>query len=75
VQNQDKVLPKQMRLQAIPTIVHQLAKGAMRAFGVVVSAPFFDYYLRFLQRVEYLPVQQFVSQAGVEALNVTVLPW
>ena len=46
----------------------------MRTFRVVVSAPFFDYYLRFLQRVEYLPVQQFVSQAGVEALNVTVLP-
>ena len=37
-----------------------VAQSTVRAFGVVVFPPFFDQDLGFPQRVEDLPVQQFV---------------
>jgi hypothetical protein len=46
----------------------------MWANGIVVSPPALDHDLRFLQGIEDFPVQQLVAQAGVEALDVTVLP-
>ena len=42
--------------------------------GIVMPPPALDHDLSFLQRVEDLTVQQFVAQAGVEALDVPVLP-
>jgi hypothetical protein len=44
------------------------------ANGVVVSPPAPDDHLGLLERVEDLPVQEFVAQLGVEALAVPVLP-
>ena len=46
----------------------------MRAHGIVMAPPALDDDLRLLQRVEDLAVEQFVPQAGVEALDVAVLP-
>ena len=46
----------------------------MWADGIVVTSPALDHDLSLLQRVEDLPVQQLVAQAGVEALDVAVLP-
>ena len=47
----------------------------MWADGIVVTPPALDHDLSLLQRIEDLPVQEFVAQARVEALDVTVLPW
>jgi hypothetical protein len=44
-----------------------------RKSGVVVASPTFDDGLRFGQGVEDLPIERFVPQAGVEALDETVL--
>ncbi len=46
----------------------------MWSFGVVVVPPAFDDGLGLTKRVEDFTVQQFVSQAPVEALAVSVLP-
>jgi hypothetical protein len=46
----------------------------MRPLGVVVDAPALDQNLSFLERVEYLPVQELVPQLAVKALVVAVLP-
>ncbi len=46
----------------------------MRPFRVVVFSPAFDDDLGFSQRVEDLPVQQFVPEPGIEALDVAILP-
>ena len=42
--------------------------------GVVVSPPVFDDDLSLLQGSEDLPIQQFVPEAGIEGLAVSVLP-
>ena len=41
--------------------------------GIVVASPALDHDLSLLQRVEDLPVQQLVAQAGVETLDEGVL--
>ena len=41
---------------------------------VVVLAPALDDNLCFSERVKKLPVQQFVPEPGVEALDITILP-
>ena len=46
----------------------------MWANGIVMPPPTLDDDLRLPERVENLPVQQLVSEAGVEALDVSVLP-
>src|SRR4029450_7602275 len=51
-----------------------IAEGVVWADGIVVTPPALDHDLSLLQRIEDLPVQQFVAQAGVEALDVPVLP-
>ena len=40
-----------------------------------MTAPALDDDLSFPQRVEDLAIEQFVTQAGIEAFDVTVLPW
>ncbi len=47
----------------------------MRADRVVVATPALDDDLGFPQGVEDLAVEQFVTQARVEAFDVAVLPW
>ena len=42
----------------------------MRPNGIVVTAPTLDYDLGFPQRVEYLAIEQFIAQAGIETLDV-----
>jgi hypothetical protein len=42
---------------------------------VVVPSPLFDDDLGLLQAVEYLPVQEFIAEPGIEALAIAVLPW
>ncbi len=51
-----------------------VAQGTMWSFCIVVLPPLFNQNLRFSQAVEDLPVQQFIPEAGVEALAVSVLP-
>ncbi len=51
-----------------------VAQGAVRPDGVVVDAPPFDEDLRLAEREEDLGVQQLVAEAGVEALDIAVLP-
>jgi len=46
----------------------------VRALGVVMLAPLLDDELSFLERVEDLPVEQFIAEASIEALDVSVLP-
>ena len=46
----------------------------MRPNGIVVTAPTLDDDLGFPQRVEYLAIEQFIAQAGIETLDVAVLP-
>src|SRR5215204_4295243 len=47
----------------------------MRPDCVVVTTPALDHDLGLPQRVEDLAIEKLVSQAGVEALHVAVLPW
>ncbi len=47
----------------------------MGAFGVVVFAPLLDDDLGFPQGVEDLPVEQFIPEADIEALAISILPW
>ena len=51
-----------------------VAQSAVWSDGVVVSPPLFDDDLRLLQGVEDLPIKQFVPEAGIERLTVSVLP-
>ena len=51
-----------------------VAQRAVRPDRVVVATPPFDQDLGLAQRSEYLAIQQLISEAGVEALAVTVLP-
>ncbi len=51
-----------------------IAEGAMRADRVVVAPPLLDEDLGNAQGLEYLAVQQFVPEPGVEALAIPVLP-
>ena len=51
-----------------------VAEGAVRSHRVVVSAPLLDDNADFLEGVEDLSIEQFVSEAGTEALAVSVLP-
>ena len=46
----------------------------MRAHSVEVASPAFDHGPRLGEGVEDLAVEQFVAEAGVEALHVAVLP-
>lgn len=46
----------------------------MRSLGVVMLAPAFNDDPGFTQRIEDLTVEQFIAEAGIEALAVTVLP-
>ena len=45
----------------------------MRPDRVIVPAPAFNHYLSLPERVKNLPVQHFVSEAGIKTLDVTVL--
>ena len=51
-----------------------VAQGTMWSFCIVVLPPLFNQNLRFSQAVEDLPVQQFIPEAGVEALAVSIFP-
>ena len=42
----------------------------MRPNSIVVTAPTLDDDFGFPQRVEYLAIEQFIAQAGVETLDV-----
>ena len=49
-------------------------QGTMRPDMVVFLPPHFNEHLRFHQRIEYLPIQQFIPQLPIERFNVSVLP-
>ena len=51
-----------------------IAQSPMWSFGVVVFPPFFDQDLCFAQAVEDFTVQELVSEPGIEAFAITVLP-
>ena len=51
-----------------------VAKGTVRPDRVVVPAPLLDDDAGFFKSVEDLAIEQFVPEAGIEALAVTVLP-
>ena len=42
--------------------------------GVVVAAPFLDQDMGFAQRAEEFTVEEFIAEAGIEALTVAILP-
>ena len=46
----------------------------MWAYGIVVAPPGFDENLGLFESVEDLPIQEFVAQPRVEALDVSILP-
>ena len=50
-----------------------VAEGTVRSPDLVMVAPAFDDDLGFSQRVEGLAVKQFIAEAGIEALAITVL--
>ena len=47
----------------------------MRSDFIVMPPPALDDDLGLLERVKNLPVEQLVAHAGIETLDVTVLPW
>ena len=51
-----------------------VAQGAMGPDGVVMTAPALDQDLSLAQGVKDLPVEQLITEAGVEALAVAVFP-
>lgn len=51
-----------------------ITEGAVWPLGVIVAPPVLDDDLGFPKRVEDLAVQEFVSEPGIEALRVAVLP-
>ena len=50
-----------------------IAKGTMRSHRVVVPAPLLDDDGGFFKSVEDLAIEQFVPEAGIEALAVCAL--
>ena len=50
-----------------------VAQSTVWSDGVVVPPPLFDDDLSLLQGIEDLPIQQFVPEAGIEGLAVSVL--
>ena len=46
----------------------------MRPTGVVEAPPAFDDDASLSERVEDLTIEQFVTEAGIEALDVSILP-
>lgn len=50
-----------------------VAQGTVGSFCVVVFPPSFDDDLCFSEREEDLPVQQFVSEPRIEALDIAIL--
>lgn len=52
----------------------EVAKAAVRADVVVFPAPVFEHDARFGEAPELFAVQAFLAQAGVEALDLAVLP-
>ena len=51
-----------------------VAQCTMRPLRVVMFPPLFDDNLRFFQGIKDLAIKQFISEAGIEALTVSVLP-
>ena len=51
-----------------------VAQSTVGSDGVVVSPPLFDDDLSLFEGIEDLPIQQFVPEAGIEGLAVSVLP-
>ena len=49
-------------------------QGAVRPDGIVVAAPFFDDNPDLLENIEYLAVEQLISEPRLEALAVAILP-
>ena len=43
--------------------------------GVVVPPPLLDDDLCLFEGVEDFPIQQFVPEAGIETLTISVFPW
>jgi hypothetical protein len=46
----------------------------MRSLGVVVYAPLFDHDLRLPEGKKFLPVELLVPEAGIDSLDIAVLP-
>ena len=46
----------------------------MRTFGVVEAPPLLDQDLVLFQRVEDLPIEEFVPQLSIEAFSIAILP-
>ena len=51
-----------------------VAQCTMRSLRVVMFPPLFDDNLCFFQGVKDLAVKQFIPEAGIEALTVSVFP-
>ena len=51
-----------------------VAQSTVWSDVVVVSPPVFDDDLSLLQGIEDLPIKQFIPEAGIEGLAVSVLP-
>ena len=54
--------------------VQSLSENGMRALRVVIPPPLFDDNLGFSEGMEYLSIQEFVPETGVEALATAGLP-
>ena len=52
-----------------------VAQSTVWSDGVVVPAPLFDDDLCLFEGVEDFPIQQFVPEAGIETLTISVFPW
>ena len=52
-----------------------VAQSTVWSDGVVVSPPLFDDDLCFPEGIEDLPVEQFIPEAGIETLTISVFPW
>ena len=77
-----KTLPQAHNTINLPTLgaLYQTdgAETALNALAwsdtIVMTPPTFDDDPRFLQTVEQLTIEQFVPHAGIEALDISVLP-
>ena len=52
-----------------------VAQSTVFSDGVVVPPPLFDDDLCLFEGVEDFPIQQFVPEAGIETLTISVFPW
>ena len=52
-----------------------VAQRGVRAHRAVVTSPALDDHLRLPERGEDLTIEQFVSEPGLEAFDIAVLPW